>query len=106
MNMKNYENENYENEKKKSVPNKKLNSPLPRRKKCGIVEFKWIKLLNPIKEAKFNMEYKTEAISADDYCSVSVDGDYFVQFCDPPLPSFVADNHTLSTFLTRKYYNA
>ena len=45
------------------------------------------------------MEYATEALSADDYCSVSVDGAYFVQFCDPPLPSLVADNQTLGIFL-------
>lgn len=44
------------------------------------------------------MEYKTEEINADDYCSLSVDGDYFVTFCDPPLPSFVADNETIGEY--------
>ena len=44
------------------------------------------------------MEYKTEEINADDYCSLSVDGDYFVTFCDPPLPSFVADNETIGIY--------
>jgi hypothetical protein len=52
----------------------------------------------PFLEAKFNMEYKTEEINADDYCSLSVDGDYFVTFCDPPLPSFVADNETIGIY--------
>ena len=48
------------------------------------------------------MEYKTEELNADDYCTVSADGEYFVQFCDPPLPSFVSGNATLGKFIIFK----
>ena len=41
------------------------------------------------------MEYEIEALVGDDYCSITAQGDYFVQFCNPPLPTLVADNATL-----------
>lgn len=42
--------------------------------------------------AKFEMEYSTEIHSSDDFCTITADGQYFVQFCDPPVPSFVNDS--------------
>ena len=46
------------------------------------------------------MEYEIEQVDSDDYCTISADDDYFVQFCNPPLPSFVADNATIGKFLS------
>lgn len=57
-----------------------------------------LSIYKPEKEAKFNMEYEIEQLDSDDYCTISADDDYFVQFCNPPLPSFVADNATIGEF--------
>jgi hypothetical protein len=38
------------------------------------------------------MEYSTEIHSSEDFCTITADGHYFVQFCDPPVPSFVDDS--------------
>ena len=57
-----------------------------------------LSIYKPEKEAKFNMEYEIEQLDSDDYCTISADDDYFVQFCNPPLPSFVADNATIGKF--------
>ncbi|CBY23487.1 unnamed protein product [Oikopleura dioica] len=38
------------------------------------------------------MEYSTEIHSSEDFCTITADGEYFVQFCDPPVPSFVNDS--------------
>ena len=64
------------------------------------MHFDWIKIYQPMTEAKFNMEYEIESLDADDYCSITAQGDYFVQFCNPPLPTLVADNATLGKTLT------
>jgi len=44
------------------------------------------------------MEYEIESMVGDDYCSITAQGDYFVQFCNPPLPTLVADNATLGEY--------
>ena len=41
------------------------------------------------------MEYEIDQVDSDDYCTISADGDFFVQFCNPPLPTFVPDNFTM-----------
>ena len=64
------------------------------------MHFDWKKIYQPMIEAKFNMEYEIESLDADDYCSITSQGDYFVQFCNPPLPTLVADNATLGKNLT------
>jgi uncharacterized protein YegL len=44
------------------------------------------------------MEYQIEQLDSDDYCTISADDEYFVQFCNPPLPTFVADNATIGEY--------